>query len=80
MGPGNLINTNVFNWKHIEENISKITLEWVDLGTALIDDKDSDEKSLEVLEAERPLADEKRQKVLLKRYNIPTLSSSIMTL
>ena len=51
-------------------------LEWVYLGTALIDDKDSDEKSLEVLEAARPLAEEKRQKVLLKRYNIPTLSSS----
>ena len=42
-------------------------LEWVYLGTALIDDKDSDEKSLEVLEAARPLAEEKRQKVLFKR-------------
>ena len=47
-GPGNLVNTNVLNWKHLDENISRKLLEWVYLGTPLINDQDTDEESLEI--------------------------------
>ena len=54
-GPGNLVNTNVLNWKHLDENISRKLLEWVYLGTPLINDLDTDEESLEILKVARSL-------------------------
>ena len=54
-GPGNLVNTNVLNWKHLDENISRKLLEWVYLGTPLINDQDTDEESLEILKVARSL-------------------------
>ena len=54
-GLGNLVNTNVLNWKHLDENISRKLLEWVYLGTPLINDQDTDEESLEILKVARSL-------------------------